>query len=187
MRKRKLVLCIFYGNTGNSISITSIIVLFFCQCYFFHFIYFALYRRLLCSWDKSLNIGSCMLRIFLKVHSFTFDSLNRMQQIRSYSFNILVIGQKSFVFLMRFWIIWLCVCYNQRVKRDYLEKWSGPLNKFPRNWFLHDMISWERHDALHVSNNWLQTVQTVKCKGVNFEENSQHTASNIQALISTTQ
>ena len=72
-------------------------------------------------------------------------------------------------------------------KRDYLEKCPGPLNKFPRNWFLHDMISCERHDALHVSNNWLHTVQTVKCKGVNFEENSQHAASNIQALISTTQ
>ena len=72
-------------------------------------------------------------------------------------------------------------------KRDYLEKCTGPLNKFPRNWFLHDMISWEHHDALHVSNNWLHTVQTVKCKGVNFEENSQHAASNIQALISTTQ
>ena len=45
------------------------------------------------------------------------------------------------------------------------------------------MISWERHDALHVSNNWLYTVQMVKCKGVNFEENSQHATSNIQALI----
>ena len=72
-------------------------------------------------------------------------------------------------------------------KRDYLEKCPGPLNKFPWNWFLHDMISWERHDALHVSNNWLHKVQTVKCIGVNFEENSQHAASNIQALISTTQ
>ena len=41
-------------------------------------------------------------------------------------------------------------------KRDYLEKCPGPLNKFPRNWFLHDMISWEHHDALHVSNNWLK-------------------------------
>ena len=40
-------------------------------------------------------------------------------------------------------------------KRDYLEKCPGPLYKFPRNWFLYDMISWERHDALHVSNNWL--------------------------------
>ena len=138
-----------------------------------------------------MNIGSRMLRIFLKVHSFTFDSLNCMQQIRSYSFYILVIGQKSFIFLMMFWIIWLCVCYNQRAKalrkRDYLEKCPGPLNKFPRNQFLHDMISWERHDGLHVSNNWLHTVQMVKCKGVNFEENSPHATSNIQALISTTQ
>ena len=58
-------------------------------------------------------------------------------------------------------------------KRDYLEKCPGPLNKFPRNWFLQDMISWEHHDALHVSNNWLHTVQMVKCKGVNFEEHSQ--------------
>ena len=72
-------------------------------------------------------------------------------------------------------------------KRDYLEKCPVQLNKFPRNWFLHDMISWECHDALHVSNNWLHTVQMVKCKGVNFEENSQHATSNIQALISTTQ
>ena len=147
--------------------------------------------QLLCSGDKSLNIGSCMLQIFLKVPSFTFDSLNCMQQIISYSFYILVIGQKSFIFLMMFWIIWLCVCYNQRAKgikeKDYLEKCPGPLNKFPRNWFLHDIISWECHDALHVSNNWLHTVQMVKCKGVNFEENSQHAASNIQALISTTQ
>ena len=71
---------------------------------------------------------------------------------------------------------------------DYLDKWPASLNKFPRNWFLYDMISWEHHDALHVSNNWLIiTVQTVKCKGVNFEENSQHVTSNIQALISTTQ
>ena len=31
-----------------------------------------------CSWDKSLNIGTCLLRILLKVHSFTFDCLNRM-------------------------------------------------------------------------------------------------------------
>ena len=72
-------------------------------------------------------------------------------------------------------------------KRDYLEKCPGPLNNFPRNWFLHDMISWERHDALHVSNNWLHTVHTIKCKGVNFEGNSQQATSNIQALISTTQ
>ena len=27
-------------------------------------------------------------------------------------------------------------------KKDYLEKCPSPLNKFPRNWFLHDMISW---------------------------------------------
>ena len=73
-------------------------------------------QQLLCSWDKSLNIGSCMLRIFLKVPSFTFDYLNSMQQMRSYSFYMLVIGQKSFIFLMMFWIIWLCVCYNQRAK-----------------------------------------------------------------------
>ena len=46
-------------------------------------------------------------------------------------------------------------------KRDYLEKCPGPLNKFPRNWFLHNMISWERHDALHVFNKWLHTVQMV--------------------------
>ena len=112
-----------------------------------------------------------MLRIFLKVPSFTFDSLNWMQQIRSYSFYILVIGQKSFIFLMTFWIIWLCVREQKGLrKKDHLEKCSGPLNKFPGNWFLHDMISWEHHDALHVSNNWLHTVQTVKCKGVNFEE-----------------
>ena len=39
-------------------------------------------------------------------------------------------------------------------KRDYLEKCPGPLNKFPTDWFLHDVISWERHDALHVSNFW---------------------------------
>ena len=73
-------------------------------------------KVLLCSWDKSLNIGSRMLRIFLKVPSFTFDSLNCMQQIRSYSFYILVIGQKSFIFLMMFWIIWLCLRYNQKPK-----------------------------------------------------------------------
>ena len=36
---------------------------------------------LLCSWDKSLNIGNRMLRIFLKVHSFTFDHLNCVQPI----------------------------------------------------------------------------------------------------------
>ena len=72
--------------------------------------------EVLCSWDKSLNIGSHMLRIFLKVPSFTFDSLNHMQQIRSYSFYILVIWQNSFIFLMMFWIIWLCVCYNQSAK-----------------------------------------------------------------------
>ena len=57
-------------------------------------------------------------------------------------------------------------------KRDYLGKCPGPLNKFPRNWFLHDMSSWEHHDAFHVSNHWLHMVQMVKCKGVNFEENS---------------
>ena len=68
-----------------------------------------IYPELLCSWDKSLNIGSCLLRILLKVHSFTFDSLNCTQQIKSYSFYILVMGQKSF-------IISLCVCYNQRAK-----------------------------------------------------------------------
>ena len=73
-------------------------------------------RLLLCSWDKSLNIGCRMLRIFLKVPFFTFDSLNLMREIRSYSFYILVIGQKSFIFLMTFWIIWLCVCYNQGAK-----------------------------------------------------------------------
>ena len=72
--------------------------------------------ELLCSWDKSLNIGRRMLRIFLKVPSFTFDSLNGMQQFRSYSFYILVIGQKSFIFLMMFWIIWLCDCYNKRAQ-----------------------------------------------------------------------
>ena len=72
-------------------------------------------------------------------------------------------------------------------KRNYLEKCPGSLNKFPRNWFLHGIISCERHDALHISNNWLHMVQMVgKGKGVNFEENSQHATSNIQALISTT-
>ena len=30
-------------------------------------------------------------------------------------------------------------------------------------------------------------IQTVKCKGANFEENSQQASSNIQALILTTQ
>ena len=29
-------------------------------------------KMLLCSWDKSLNIGRYLLRFFLKVHSFTF-------------------------------------------------------------------------------------------------------------------
>ena len=58
-------------------------------------------------------------------------------------------------------------------KRDYIDKCLGPLNQFPGNWFLYDMISWERPDAFHVSNHWLQMVQTIKCKGVNFEENSQ--------------
>ena len=146
---------------------------------------------LLCSWDKSLNIGSRMLRILLKVHSFTFDSLNCMQQIRSYSFYILGIGQKSFIFVWCFGLSnFVSVITREQKglkKRDYLEKCPTSLNKFPRNWFLHDMFSWEHHDALHVSNNWLHTVQMVKCKGVNFEENSQHAASNIQALISTTQ
>ena len=46
--------------------------------WFLHYIYFKGYA-LPCSWDKSLNIGSCMLQIFCKVHSFTFDRLNRMQ------------------------------------------------------------------------------------------------------------
>ena len=102
---------------------------------------------LLCSWDKSLNIGSCMLRIFFKVPSFTFDSLNCMQQIRSDSFYILVTGQKSFIFLMTFCIIWLCVCYNQRAKGIkekgiILKSVAGPLNKFSREW--HDLMraSW---------------------------------------------
>ena len=62
-------------------------------------------KEVLCSWDKSLNNGRCLLRILNKIHSFTFDHLNHMQQIRSYSFYILVIGQKSFIFLMTFWII----------------------------------------------------------------------------------
>ena len=38
-----------------------------------------------------------------------------------------------------------------------------------------------------VASHLLHTVQTVKYKGVNFEENSPHAASDIQALISTTQ
>ena len=38
-----------------------------------------------------------------------------------------------------------------------------------------------------VASHLVHTVQTVKCKGGNFEEKSQHAASNIQALISTTQ
>ena len=54
-----------------------------------HMVWFQKYQHffccfigwLLCSWDKSLNIGSRMLRIFLKVHSFTFDHLNCMQPI----------------------------------------------------------------------------------------------------------
>ena len=74
---------------------------------------------LLCSWDKSLNIWSRMLQIFLKVTSFTFDSLNCMQLIRSYSFYILVIGQKSFIFLMMCWIIWLSV--SKRIKEKGLS------------------------------------------------------------------
>ena len=35
-------------------------------------------KRLLWSWDKSLNIGRCLLRILLIVHAFTFGSLNGM-------------------------------------------------------------------------------------------------------------
>ena len=38
-----------------------------------------------------------------------------------------------------------------------------------------------------VASDLPHTVQTVKFEGVNFEENSQHATSNIQALISTTQ
>ena len=38
-----------------------------------------------------------------------------------------------------------------------------------------------------VASDLLHTVQTVKCEVGNFEENSQHVTSNIQALISTTQ
>ena len=133
---------------------------------------------LLCSWGKSLNIGSCL---FCK---FSTKFIWLLKQIRCYSFYILIIEHKSFIFLMMLWIIYLCVYYNQRGKGIIVK---SSLNKFPRNWFLHDMISWERLDAQHVSNHWLHTVQTVICKGVNFEETSQQTTSNIQALISTTQ
>ena len=135
---------------------------------------------LLCSWDKSLNIGSHMLRIFLKVPSFT------IWQFELYAANqkllLLYTGHSAKVLYLSCDVLdYLNFCVSVIIKgkqkglrkRDYLEKWSGPLNKFPRNWFLHDMISWEHHDARHVSNNWLHTVQMVKCKGVNFEENSQ--------------
>ena len=38
-----------------------------------------------------------------------------------------------------------------------------------------------------VASHFLHTVEPVKCKEVDFEENSQHATSIIQALISTTQ
>ena len=106
--------------------------------------------KLLCSWDKSLNIWSRMLRIFLKVPSFTFDSLNHMQQIRSYSFYILVIGKKSFIFLMMCWIIWLCVSYNQRAKGIKEKGLSWKVSRSTKQIFqklipaLHDLMraSW---------------------------------------------
>ena len=100
------------------------------------------------------------------------------------------LGKNPLYFLLYFGLsnfVSVVIREQKRIrKRDYLEKCSGPLNKFPGNWFLHHMVSWERHDVIHVSNNWCHIpVQIVKCKGVNFEKNSLQATSNIQALIAT--
>ena len=125
-----------------------------------------------------------MLRIFLKVHAFTFDSLNRMQQIRATSFIYWSFGKSPLFFLWCFGLSdFVSVIIREQKglrKRDLSWKVSWSTIKISQK-----LISaW--HDALHVLNNWQHTVQTIKCKGVNFEENSQHATSNIQALISTT-
>ena len=156
------------------------------------FSYFESLIILLCSWDKSLNIGSRMLRIYLKVHSFTFDHLNCMQPIVWYMKCIMTLS-------------WDHIMQESISGKWYLADWDtfqdNPL-------FLNPFCSLIITDTkLHnpkyhkknkgrlpndqyiegVASDLLHTVQTVKCKGVNFEENSQHAASNIQALISTTQ
>ena len=179
----------------------------------------AIYSLLLCSWDKSLNIGRCLLRILNKVHSFTFDCMNGLQQMvwcmkciftlswdhcRNQYLTIWTICSKWEATPFIYWslgksplfFLWYFGLSNfvsviiraQRGsrKRNYLEMFTVPLNKFPIYWFLHHMISWKFEDALHASNYLLQTVQTVKCNGVKFVQNSQQASSNIQALISTT-
>ena len=145
-------------------------------------------KELLCSWDKSLNIGSCLLRILLFVWKTIWMVCCKWEATPSIYWSL---GKSPLFFLWRFGLSdFVSVIIREQKglrKRDYLEKCPSPLNKFPRNWFLHDMILCELHDALHVSNHWLHMVQMVKFKGVNFEENSQHATSNIQTLISTTQ
>ena len=139
------------------------------------------YFLLLCSWDKSLNIGSCMLRIFLKVHSFTFDHLNCMQPIvwdmncsheimscRKQFLGIYLVDRNTFQDNP------FCSLIITDTKSDNPKHHKKNKGLFPKDRYIEGVAS----DLLHI-------VQTVKCEGVNFLIASQQANSIIQALIYT--
>ena len=105
-------------------------------------------KVLLCSLDKSLNIGSCLLRIFCEKftpsHLTVWTVCSKSEATPSIYWSL---GESPLFFLWRFGLsnFVSVIIWEQKGlrKRDYLEKCSNPLNTFPRNWFLHDMISWE--------------------------------------------
>ena len=118
------------------------------------------------SWAKSLNIGRCLLRNLKEFDScIVWTIFNKWEATPSIYWSF---GKSPLCFLWCFGLSnFVSVIIKEQKglkKRDYLEKCPNSINEISGNSFLYIMIPWVCHDALHVSNNWLYTVQSFKWK-----------------------
>ena len=129
-------------------------------------------RQLLYSWDKSLNIGSCMCcefsSKFTASHLTVWNVRSKSEATPSIYWSL---AKSPLFFLRHFWLSdFVSVIIREQKglrKKGIILNISvmGPLYIYIYIYiYIYDMISWEHYDALHVSNNWLLiTIQMVKC------------------------